>query len=68
VDRNALVRRVEARAFGDGPALEGTIQLQAEIIMQPPRGMLLDQVEWPEEASAASPEGSVVLAKSRFAR
>jgi hypothetical protein len=44
VNRKALVCRVEARALGDRPALECAVQLQAEIVMQPARGVLLDQI------------------------
>ncbi len=40
--RQALLRRVKAGSLGYCPAFQRTIQLQAEVVMQTPCGMLLD--------------------------
>jgi len=41
LDGQALDARIEARALGYRPALEHAAHLEAKIVMQPPRGMLL---------------------------
>ena len=41
----ALVGRIERRALGNGPRLEHAIALEAEVVMQPPRRVLLDDEE-----------------------
>ena len=35
MDGEAFFARDQARALGDGPALEDTVELEAEIVMQP---------------------------------
>src|SRR5262249_26084067 len=40
----ALVRRIEAWALCDGPALECAFQFQTEVVVQPAGSMLLDQI------------------------
>src|SRR5262245_50201234 len=42
VDRKPLLVRNEARAAGDRPALHHAIELEPQIIVQAPRGVLLD--------------------------
>ena len=44
LDRKALLARDEARAFRHGPALQDPVQLEAEIIVKPAGGMLLDDI------------------------
>ena len=44
LNRKALLAGDEARAFGHGPALQHSVQLEAEIIVKPPGGMLLDDI------------------------
>jgi hypothetical protein len=44
MDREAAVGRIEARSLGDGPALQRVADLQAQIVMQAPGGVLLDQI------------------------
>ena len=61
VDRKALVRWIEARALGDRPALERAVQLQAEIVVQPPCSVLLDQV-----GMARGSLGSIARGLRRF--
>src|SRR5262245_39693660 len=53
--RQPLVPRREAGAAGDGPAFQHTVELQAQIVMQPPRGMLVhhEQVATPALELAA---------------
>ena len=38
----ALVGRIDRRALGDGPGLEDAVQLQAQVIVQMARGVLLN--------------------------
>ena len=49
-NREALIGRVEARSTGHSPALQRSVELQAEVIVQPRGVMLLD-----DEALAAAP-------------
>ncbi len=42
MDRQALFGRIEARTLRHRPALQHTVELEPEIVMQPARGMLLD--------------------------
>src|SRR3546814_10582581 len=42
MDREAPVRRVQARALGHGPALQHAVELEAEVVVQPACGVLLD--------------------------
>src|SRR5690606_9456343 len=42
LDGHAFDGRVEAGAFGDGPTLEGALEFQPKVVMQPPRPMLLN--------------------------
>src|SRR5262249_26775491 len=42
VHRQALVLGIEARALGDGPALQDALQLQAEIVVEPGGRVLLN--------------------------
>jgi signal transduction histidine kinase len=42
--REALVRRVEARALRHRPALQRPVELEAEVVMQPRRGVTLNVV------------------------
>src|SRR5260221_8782125 len=42
MDGKALLAGIEARALGNRPALEDAVELEAEIVMQPRRRMLLD--------------------------
>jgi hypothetical protein len=44
MDREPLLVGDEARPFRHGPALEDAVQLQAEIVVHPARGVLLDDV------------------------
>jgi hypothetical protein len=44
MDGEALLVGDEARPFRHRPALEHAVQLQAEIVVHPPRGVLLDYV------------------------
>jgi hypothetical protein len=44
MDSKPFVGRIEAGAFGDRPALERAVKLQAEVIMQTGRVVLLDQI------------------------
>src|SRR5438067_1609413 len=39
--RQALLARNEARTPGHGPALEHAVELETQVVMQPPRGMFL---------------------------
>jgi hypothetical protein len=39
--RKSFVRRIEARPLGHGPAQEHAIELKAQVVMQPPGGVLL---------------------------
>src|SRR6185312_14231022 len=41
VHRHAPHVRIEARALGHRPALERAVELEAEVVMQPPRRVLL---------------------------
>src|SRR5262249_48428354 len=41
LDREPLVAGYEARPLGDGPTLEHAVQLEAEVVMQAPRRVLL---------------------------
>src|SRR5690606_24626594 len=50
--RQALVGRVQARSLGHGPADQGPVQLQAEVVVQPPGGVFLDD-ETQRRAEAA---------------
>jgi hypothetical protein len=45
--REALVVGREARAPGDGPALQDTVELEAQVVMQPARGMLVHDEQLP---------------------
>ncbi len=47
LDRQAFFVRVEARAFRDRPAFQNPVELQPEIVVQPPRRVLLDDVGQP---------------------
>ncbi len=42
MDRQSLFSRIEARPLGHRPALQDAVELEAEIIMEPARRMLLD--------------------------
>jgi hypothetical protein len=42
MDGEPLLARHQARALGDGPALEHFVELEAEIVVQPARRVLLD--------------------------
>src|SRR5690606_3172896 len=44
VDGEALLARHQAGALGDRPALQHAVHLQAQVVVQPPRRVLLDQV------------------------
>ncbi len=46
-DREPLVRRIERGPARDRPGLEHAIQLQPEVIVQPARGVLLDDEAQP---------------------
>ena len=63
MDRQALLAGIEARPFRHRPALQHPVELEPEIIMQPARGMLLDDKgQRPGRArGAAAPAGSGVL-------
>src|SRR5947207_14459502 len=43
--REALFARIECRSLGNGPGLEHAVAFQAQIVVQAPRGMLLDDEE-----------------------
>src|SRR5215813_14229799 len=45
--REALVRRVEARALRHGPALQHALELEPEVVVQPRGGVALDVVAQP---------------------
>src|SRR3546814_8669412 len=61
MDREAPVRRVQARALGHGPALQHAVELEAEVVVQPACGVLLD-----DEAVTAA--GGRAFAAGRLAR
>src|SRR3989442_14115110 len=42
LDGQALIGRIEGRAFGDGPRFQCPISFQPEVVVQAPRGMFLD--------------------------
>src|SRR3546814_13121493 len=44
-DGEALLAGHQARPLGDRPALQHAVHLQAQVVVQPPRRMLLDQVD-----------------------
>ena len=44
VDGKSLFVGIEARAAGHGPTLHHAVELEPQIIMQPPRGMLLNHI------------------------
>src|SRR5262249_25489251 len=56
VDGQPLGLRPDGRTFGDGPALEDAVHLEAQVVVKPPGGMLLDDEEAPRPRPAA-PEG-----------
>src|SRR5690606_13381784 len=58
--RKALLRRHQAGAAGDGPALQGSIHLQPQIVVQPPRGMFLDD----EAAAGTGAKGTLRLGRA----
>src|SRR5215469_5380943 len=70
--RKPLLAERQARAAGDRPALEHAIELEPQIVVQPPRGMLLDN----EFMSAARAErgaglrraGKIALLRIAFER
>ena len=67
--REALVRRVEARPLGHGPALQDAVELQAEVVVQAAGGVLLDDEATSRCAVPARREvrpGSGVLPKVAF--
>jgi hypothetical protein len=41
-DGQPLVRRVQGRPLGHGPGLEDAVHLQAEVVVEAARGVLLD--------------------------
>ena len=64
----APVTGVERWPFGDGPGLEDPVHLQAEIVMQPGCGMLLDdKTRVFSRLDGGLPLGSAVFVKSRLA-
>ena len=67
LDRKALLARDEARAFRHGPALQDPVQLEAEIIVKPAGGMLLDDIGIAGLRFPPPAGGSGVFEKSRFA-
>src|SRR5690606_3659160 len=42
--REAALARIEARSLGHRPALQDAVQLEAKVIVQPPRRMALHRV------------------------
>ena len=46
LDGQALVARVAGRPLGDGPGLEDTLVLEAKVVVQLARRMLLDHKAW----------------------
>ena len=42
--REPLDLRIEARPFGDGPAQQHAVELEAEVVVEPARRVLLDDV------------------------
>src|SRR5262245_19514682 len=58
MDGEALLSGIEARPFGDCPALQDAVELEAEIVMQPPRSMLLNDKGEPGVGLSARPSGS----------
>ncbi len=57
MDRQAPLARIEARPFGHRPAFQHPVELQAEIVMQPARRVLLhDKGERPR--FGAAPDGA----------
>jgi hypothetical protein len=48
-----FVGRIEAGAFGDRPALGRAVELEPEVVMQPGRVVLLDQIAQPACPSLA---------------
>ena len=66
MDGKPLLAGDEARTLGDRPALEHAVELEAEIVMEAARGVLLDD-EAVAGAGARRPRGSAVCRKSRLA-
>ena len=66
VDGETLFRRIEARPPRHRPALQNAVELEPEIVVQPRRGVLLNDEAVPPFLGA--PRGSAVLVKSRFRR
>jgi len=44
--REALVGGIERRPLGHGPGLENAVMLEAEVVVQPPGSVLLDDEAW----------------------
>src|SRR5262249_2130270 len=62
VNGQALFRRVKARATGHRPALHHAIEFEAEIVMQPPRRVLLNHIAI---ASAIASTATLTAARLR---
>ena len=67
VHREPLLAGIEARALRHRPALQHAVELEPEIIVQAPRGVLLHDEANCRSLRRARPGGSGVLAKSRLA-
>jgi hypothetical protein len=46
VDGQAFIAGIERGAFGNGPGLEDSVELDAEIVMEAPRRVLLDDEDF----------------------
>ena len=74
LDREPFFAGVEAWAAGDRPALHDPVEFEPKVVVQPPRGMLLDHVATAARPFAtelrrgARPRGSGVTPNCRFLR
>jgi hypothetical protein len=75
LDRETLVGGIVGGAASHRPRLEHAIELEPQVVMQAPRGVLLNDEAQPVRGSASlrevaygSPLGSAVFEKSRFLR
>ena len=67
VNGEAFLVGIEARPARHRPALHHAVEFQPQIVMQPPRGMLLNDIAGPP-AAPLRPRGSGVTPNCRFFR
>ena len=68
VDGEPLVVGIEARAARDGPALHDAVEFQPQVVVQPGRVMLLDDIAVRRRRAGSRPRGSEVTLNFRFLR